>query len=135
MSFYRIPQAPSAPTQHQGIHDEWRLGATCEDREAEHMAQRARVYSEPFWAGVVPGGAKDTEEIRMHLSFDQDMYNYADARAEGLRPYNTQATGLKRAQLEVKSHTKALKDAHKVGIEFGPDTKVAPGVDTDLVVH
>ena len=137
MSFYfrTTSTAQALPTEHQGEHDDWRPGATCEDCQIDYITNRVRVYHTPFWGGVIEGGAKDNEETRMHLDFDSDMYAYEDARNEGLRPYSTTKAGVKRATDEVTSHTKALKAADKVGIEFGPDTKVAPGVDTDLLVH
>jgi hypothetical protein len=83
---------------------------------------------------TVSGGANDTPEYRFHKDFDKGMYAYEDARKEGLSPYSTTLAGVERAQKEVKSHTAALRDSKKVGIEFGPGVKVAPGVDKEKYI-
>ena len=85
----------------------------------------------PVLALTVPGGANDTPEHRMHMDFDKDMNAYRDARAEGLQPDQVSAKSVAKAQRRVKSHEAALRDAHKVGIEFPENVKVAAGVNRD----
>ncbi len=126
----------NSPTEHQGqAHDEWRLGATCGDCQGMHRDNRERVYSRPFYAINFPGGARSNEEARMHLDWDKTLTSYQDAKADGLQPYSVTPAGIKRAQDEVTSQEKALKVAKHVGFEFKTGTKIAPGVDPDLLTH
>ncbi len=81
--------------------------------------------------GTVPGGSRDTPEFRMHMDWDKDLNAYRDAKAEGLQPKQTTAKAVRAAQVEVKSHEAALRDASKVGIEFPENIKVAAGVDKE----
>ena len=138
MSFYRTPgKSINDPTEHQGLGhpNTWLPGATCEKDIKAYDDEQRRVWRQPPLVGTVPGGSKDTIEHRMHMDFDKDMDAYLGARKEGLQPKQTTMKAVKEAQAEVTSQTKALKVADSVGFEFGPDTKLAPGVDRDLLVH
>ena len=130
---HRNPAKKGRPTEHEGAAHEgvWRLGATCGDCAQRAADNRARVWSRPPYVGVVPGGSKDSAEHRMHMDFDKDMNAYRDAKAEGLQPDHISQESVAKAQRRVKSQEAALRNAHKVGIEFPENVKLTPGVIKD----
>lgn len=82
--------------------------------------------------GTVPGGHNDTHgsaQYKFQSGFDSGLEAYKSARDEGLQPKKTTVEAVRASQEQVRSHTRGLKKAKKMGIDV-TQLSVAKGVDT-----
>ncbi len=119
-------------TQHLGDkHPKtWKDGATCDTCQGEYAAKRAYLWQGSPLIGIVPGGSKDTADVRWRRDFGPGLDAYRKARKEGIQPDHSDLKGVDAAHKRIKSQEaglKAIKNFSDID-----DVKTTPGVNRDV---
>ena len=106
---------------------DWKHAAECQPCNTE---RRDGWDWKTVYVGIVPGGSKDTSEVRQRRDFGPGLDAYNKARKEGLQPDHSDLKSVTKAQKRVKSQEAALKAIKNFSDIDGLQT--TPGVDRDV---
>ncbi len=119
-------------TQHLGDkHPKtWKEGATCDSCQAVYAAKREALWQGSPNMGIVPGGSKDTADVRWRRDFGPGLDAYDKARKEGIQPDHSDLKSVDDAHKRIKSQEAGLKAISKFSDIDNVGT--TPGVNRDV---
>ncbi len=109
----------------------WKDGATCDTCQQALELARVKNYNGTILIGIVPGGSKDTDEVKFRRDFGPGLDAYKKARDEGLQPDHSTLESVKGAHKRVKSQEAGLKALKDGGMDIDR-IKTTAGVNRDV---
>ncbi len=110
-------------------HDskDWKHSAGCETCKKE---RKDGWVPQIIYVGIVPGGSKDTAEVKWRRDFGPGLDAYKQARDEGLQPDHSDLKSVEMAHKRVKSQEQAIRKIKNYADIDG--LKTTPGVNRDV---